>query len=319
MAFAFLWIHRQGFTPAGTKKVEAPHCDVSTIIREWQIRKNGCQTPCLCQHIKLILDRANKAHTLTVVPFVFDVRFEVRLFEVHAFRAVLIFVRGRPVVAFAAHIVETSVGISEFAFARSRQEDRTCLLQSTPLCRRDSIAAVAGTTAVGVAQTVGVAAPVVGQQDYSIHIVHLGLGITDACGRCAGIEDIYPFGTGQRSPLVFLAAAVAYRVVTPIGIAGFVEQVFIGPTVGIIFSIIIITTPRLVAGGTVVVAARSPAEEVVIGGRNAGALSITKIIPLVVGKLPVRRGGTANVLQVALREIHLCLARNTLGRYCCLW
>ena len=41
---------------------------------ELQIRKNGCQTPCLCQHIKLILDRANKAHTLTVVPIVFVVR-----------------------------------------------------------------------------------------------------------------------------------------------------------------------------------------------------------------------------------------------------
>ena len=126
--------------------------------------------------MKSILGRGNEAHTLTVVTIVVVERVEARVAEVHADRAVAIAARGRPVAAVAAHTVDRS----SVAVARSRQEDRTSLLQSVPLCRRDSITAVAGTTAVGVTQAVSVAAPVVGQQDYAIHIIHLGLGIADA-------------------------------------------------------------------------------------------------------------------------------------------
>ena len=126
--------------------------------------------------MKLILGRGNEAHTLTVVSEVVNASVEARNVEVHDARAGAIIVRGRPVVAVAAHIVDRS----PVAVARSRLEDRTSLLQSASLRSGNRVAAVAGTTAVGVAQAVGVAAPVVGQQDYAIHIIHLGLGIADA-------------------------------------------------------------------------------------------------------------------------------------------
>lgn len=71
----------------------------------------------------------NKAHTSTAVSVAVHARVEGRIVEVHIVRAEVIIVRGRPVVAVAAHIVDQSPE----AAARSRQEDRTCLLQSTPL------------------------------------------------------------------------------------------------------------------------------------------------------------------------------------------
>lgn len=125
---------------------------------------------------ELILGRASEARTLAVAAVEVAVRTEESVVEAHAAREVAIDVRGRPVEAVAAHIVDRS----PIAAACGRKEDRTSLLKGVPLCRRDSITAVASNTAIGVAQVVGVAAPVVGQQDYTVHIVHLGLGIAMA-------------------------------------------------------------------------------------------------------------------------------------------
>ena len=97
------------------------------------------------------------------------------------------------------------------------------LLQSAPLLCGYCIAAVAGTWAVGVAQCIIRGAPVVGQKDYAVHIVHIGLGKADAR---AAIEDISPFLVRQCAPLVRLVAAVAYRVVnTPVVIRRTARQV----------------------------------------------------------------------------------------------
>ena len=56
-----------------------------------------------------------------------------------------------------------------------------------------------------------------------------------------------------------------------------------------------------------IIAAGAPAEQVAI---NVLVLTVlvcrcSEVIPLVLGELPIRRGGTADVLQVALREIDL--------------
>ena len=54
------------------------------------------------------------------------------------------------------------------------------LLQGVPLRGRYGVAAKVDTAVVGVAQAVIAAAPVVGQQNHAIHVVHLGLGKSDA-------------------------------------------------------------------------------------------------------------------------------------------
>ena len=55
-----------------------------------------------------------------------------------------------------------------------------------------------------------------------------------------------------------------------------------------------------------VVAARAPVKEVAVDILARTALSIVaQCLPLFVGKLPVRRASTTDVLQVALREPHL--------------
>ena len=99
-----------------------------------------------------------------------------RIVEVHVERGVAIVARSRPVVAVGndTDIVDRS----PVPTARSRQEDRTGLLQNAPLRSGNHIAVVA--TTVGVVQTVGAASPIIGQQDYAVHIVHLCRGIADA-------------------------------------------------------------------------------------------------------------------------------------------
>ena len=88
--------------------------------------------------MKLILGRGNEAHTSTTVSVVVVGRVEVRIGEEHATRAVATAARGRPVVAVAAHIEDRN----PVAVARSRQEDRTSLLQSTPLRSGNRIATI---------------------------------------------------------------------------------------------------------------------------------------------------------------------------------
>lgn len=69
--------------------------------------------------IGTVLGRANQANGLTVVTVVGVVSVEVAVVEVHVVRVVAIVVRGRPVAAAAAHIVDRS----PIAVACSRQED----------------------------------------------------------------------------------------------------------------------------------------------------------------------------------------------------
>lgn len=108
--------------------------------------------------MKLILGNTRQTHRDPVVA-VAGVDNEGRIEEAHAPRAVSTAVMGRPVVAAAAHIANRS----PVAVARSRQEDRTVLLQGAPLLSGYCIAIVAGSWAVGVAQVVNAGAPVIRQ------------------------------------------------------------------------------------------------------------------------------------------------------------
>ena len=111
----------------------------------------------------------------------------------------------------------------------------------------------------------------------------------------------------QRAPTaVHRIAAVADGVVAPVGLAVAFVEVGTGAVIGIVSAIIGVGAPRLIAHGPMVVAARAPAEEVAVNSLALAALSIvTKIIPLVLREFPVRRGGTADVLQVAFGEVDL--------------
>ena len=108
-------------------------------------------------------------------------------------------------------------------------------------------------------------------------------------------------------PLVRLIAAVAYRVITPVGLTRLVVQVIGSVTIDPIVTVYSACAPRLVAYRAMVIAARAPTEQVAVNTHTIAVLSccLTEIVPLVVGKLPVRRSGTSYVLQVALREVHL--------------
>ena len=84
----------------------------------------------------------------------------------------------------------------------------------------------------------------------------MSLGISDTAAGAAGVKDVFPLGLRQGSPAaVLLVAAVDYRIVAPVSLTIAVIQVIIVGTVGIVVAIIGACTPRLVADGTVVIAA----------------------------------------------------------------
>ena len=110
----------------------------------------------------------------------------------------------------------------------------------------------------------------------------------------------------NTAPLVRLVAAVADGIVSaPIGVGVTACQI-IAPRRTIQATVTIIRIPRSIVGIATVPTARAPAEEVAVNVLAAAVLARggAENIPLVVGKLPIRRAGTANVLQVALREVH---------------
>jgi len=82
------------------------------------LKSNNCEKQSIRKK-GTVLGRANKAHGLTVVTVVPIVGVEVAVVEVHVVRVVAIVVRGRPVVAVAAHIIDRS----PVAVASGRQED----------------------------------------------------------------------------------------------------------------------------------------------------------------------------------------------------
>ena len=180
---------------------------------ELQIRKNEVPTH------ELILGGASEAHTLTVAAVVAVASAEVRNVEEHAVRVVAIAVRGRPVVADAADTADRS----PTAVASGRQEDRTVRLQTVrPTRCVYHVAAEAGIIGICAAQAVIARAPIIGQQNHAVYAIHLRFGIADTAARAARVEDVNPFILGQRTPLLRRVAAVAYRVVAPVGLAGLV-------------------------------------------------------------------------------------------------
>ena len=248
-----------------------------------------------------ILYRAHQAYGLTPEAEVVAARTEVTVAEVHGVRAVATVGRGRPVVDEGTDIVDRSAP----PVARGGEEDRSVLLQGCPLGGGDDIGGETSSRCVRAVQGVVVGAPVVGQQDHTVDIVHLGLCVTDAGCRGAGVEQIHPLVLGQRPPCVGCVASVADGVVTPIGLTRLVEQVITGLSVCVIVTFGYAGTPRLVAHRTVVVTAGAPAEKVnpaAVGLRNVRIVE-AHTVPLPWCKTPgVGRG---SVLQVSWGEIHL--------------
>ena len=242
-----------------------------------------------------------QAHTSTEVAVVVVVSVEVRTAEVHAVRVAAIVVRGRPVVAVAADKVDRS----PIAVACGRQEDRTVRLQTVcPTRCTYHVAAIIRIAIICATQAVVTRAPVIGQQNHAIHVIHLRLCVADAAARTSRVENVSPFLTRQRPPLVGHVAAVAYHVVAPVGLASLVVKVVGGATVGVVIAITSAGAPWLITYGTVVVAARAPAKQInpAAVGRGNVSVSIANVVVLVGGKLPSVRAG--EVLQIALREIH---------------
>ena len=136
------------------------------------------------------------------------------------------------------------------------------LLQGAPLARRDGVAAEVGIKRICVTQCVVTGTPVIRQQYHTVYIVYLCFGIADTRSRAARVEHVPPFVCGQRAPLVRLVAAITDGIVAPIGLARLVVQVVLDAAVGIVVAISLARAPRLVANGTMVVAACTPAEKV---------------------------------------------------------
>ena len=126
-------------------------------------------------HKELILGRANKAHTSTVLAVAPIVRIEASVVEVHAVRADTIEVRSRPVVALGTDEVD----ICPVAVARSRQEDCSVGLKLVcPVALRYAVAAKTRIGFVGVAQAVVTAAPIVGKKYHAIYSVYYCFSIS---------------------------------------------------------------------------------------------------------------------------------------------
>lgn len=180
---------------------------------------------------------------------------------------------------------------------RGRKENGSELLQLCPLCGCNRIGGVTGTIAICAVQRIVAGIPVVGQQNHTVHVVHFGLGIADATRCTAGFEQIQPLLFGEGAPTtVLLVTAVADGIVAPVGLAGLVEQVVSGVAVGIVVARITRTcAPRLVAVGPVVISASAPAKQVAVHVLCITVLASgsSKIIPLVIGKLPIRCLGAA--------------------------
>ena len=101
-----------------------------------------------------------------------------------------------------------------------------------------------------------------GQQNETIHAVHIGFGITDARKRSTFIKQVCPFISGQRFPLAFCVAAVANGIVALVGLPTLVIQIVCVFSVCIVVATVHACAPRLVANSTMIVAACTPAEEV---------------------------------------------------------
>ena len=159
-------------------------------------------------HKELILSRADKAHTLTVVAAVPIVSVEAALAEAHAVRVVTIFARSRPVVAGGTDAVD----ICPVSVAHSGQEDCSVGLKLVrPVCLAYAVAAEASIIFVGVAQAVCAFVPVVWQKYHAIHSVNYSFRISYPAACASFVKNIHPLVLCESEPT--LAATVRYCVV----------------------------------------------------------------------------------------------------------
>ena len=82
------------------------------------------------------------------------------------------------------------------------------LKQIRPCGGTNHITGETSTTAVYAIQSIVTAAPVVGQKNHAVHVVHLCLGVSDTTCGAASIEDVVPLTLRQRAPLVGRVASI---------------------------------------------------------------------------------------------------------------
>ena len=134
--------------------------------------------------ISKLFDIANQAHTPTTTTHAGVVSIEAHVAETHSPPIN----RRRPIVANTVRGVDMPLPTVECSW----QEDRTVLLQRTPLLCSYRVAAVAGSAGVRAVQIIIICAPIIRQNNHTIHIIHIGFGKTNAAGSAARVEDIRP-------------------------------------------------------------------------------------------------------------------------------
>ena len=73
-------------------------------------------------------------------------------------------------------------------------------------------------------QSVIAGIPIIGQQDYTTFAIYSRLGIADARGGGAGVEQVIPLILGQRTPTkVRCIATISDGQRTPVALQGFAE------------------------------------------------------------------------------------------------
>lgn len=156
----------------------------------WAPQPHNCKTP--SRSNRELLGNTHETHREPTVAVLGVLWVEVAVVEIHAVRTVATVARSRPVVAEGTDIVDRIPVL----VARSRQEDCTGTFKGNPLSSCNRVAAEAGSATVGVAQAVSATAPIVGQQDDTVHVVHLRLGVVDAGIGGSCVENIVPLGLG---------------------------------------------------------------------------------------------------------------------------
>ena len=132
--------------------------------------------------------------------------------------------RPRPVVATHATRV-TRAKCGAIADACSWQEHSAMGLEiAGPLSGSNGIACICGCLCVSRSQSVIAGTPIIGQQDYTLHVVHCRLGVADARGGSTGTEQVIPLILVQRVPArVGSIATIGDGQRTPVALQGFAE------------------------------------------------------------------------------------------------
>ena len=203
-----------------------------------------------------ILHRADRVpHAPIAVGLGVELANEV-IMEPHVVSGGVIPVRGRPVAAQVAHIVDKR---AKAALARCGQEHRTGGLHRGPLGGGVTVGPIAVTR--GKRAPVG-QRPVVGQDDHTVDPVDTAMPIL-GCSAFPGVEEVCPLVMGQCAPLVGGVAAVADGIVPcPVGIGAGTSQVVVVVATRIEIVGHVAGVVGHVSVGTAVPPAGAPAEEV---------------------------------------------------------